>query len=386
MQHNPAHPPTPAAGEADGARLVPIGAALAGALVLATAGAAGLVAVALAVLGAPELQPSRTVTLKQLLDVIKLAFASIAGIGGVIALVVAYRRQRVTEATARLEHAKEGRERTRLFNERFAAACGQLGDESAAVRLAGVHALAGLADDWPSGRQTCIDVLCAYLRMPYEDDPPPDATVERLIRLRSMREVRRTIWSVIGSHLRAGASPSWAGHDFDFTGAVIDCHVPFFGIEIPSGVMTFNEARIIRGNVWLHNAEFSGGEVIFANIELLGGELAFQRATFRRGVVWFVGANFSGGEVSFGWTHFCGAEVWFPKARFAGSRTWFDHIRFSAGKAYFGDAQFLSGDITFEDARFEGGEVDLRAVTGVDPAALALPPSAPGLLLPPSSQ
>jgi hypothetical protein len=31
--------------------------------------------------------------------------------------------------------------------------------------------MAGLADDWPENRQTCIDVLCAYLRLPYEPDP-----------------------------------------------------------------------------------------------------------------------------------------------------------------------------------------------------------------------
>ena len=48
----------------------------------------------------------------------------------------------------------------------------QLGDyKPAAVRSAGVYAMAGLADDWEANRQTCVDVLCAYLRMPYEPDP-----------------------------------------------------------------------------------------------------------------------------------------------------------------------------------------------------------------------
>jgi len=27
--------------------------------------------------------------------------------------------------------------------------------------------MAGLADDWPENRQTCVDILCAYLRLPY---------------------------------------------------------------------------------------------------------------------------------------------------------------------------------------------------------------------------
>src|SRR5215475_7505150 len=63
-------------------------------------------------------------------------------------------------------------QRTRTLNERFATAAGQLGsDKPPAVRLAGVYAMAGLADDWPENRQTCVDVLCAYLRLPYDPDP-----------------------------------------------------------------------------------------------------------------------------------------------------------------------------------------------------------------------
>ena len=62
-------------------------------------------------------------------------------------------------------------QRTRTLNERFATAAEQLGSDKPAVRLAGVYAMAGLADDWEENRQTCVDVLCAYLRMPYEPDP-----------------------------------------------------------------------------------------------------------------------------------------------------------------------------------------------------------------------
>ena len=62
-------------------------------------------------------------------------------------------------------------QRTRTLNERFATAAEQLGSDKPAVRLAGVYAMAGLADDWKENRQICVDVLCAYLRMPYEPDP-----------------------------------------------------------------------------------------------------------------------------------------------------------------------------------------------------------------------
>ncbi|GAA3257637.1 pentapeptide repeat-containing protein [Nonomuraea helvata] len=327
-----------------------------------------------------------TLSLASLLEMIKISGASVAGVGGVIALVVAYRRQRVVETTSALEHSKEDRERSRVFNERFATACGQLGEDNAAVRLAGVHALAGLADDWPAGRQTCIDVLCAYLRMPYEISPEPDASMEHRLHLRSMTEVRRTIWRIIGAHLRLEAGPSWRGHDFDFTGAMIDCDVPFFGVRLSAGTLMFNGAQIVSGNVWFHNAEFSGCEVVLSNMELIGGELSFQGATFSNGVIWLVGAEFRGGEVSFGHADFCGAEVWFHNAQFGGSKAWFDQARFGNGKAYFGTATFNGSEVTFEGARFEGGEVDLRAASGVAPSSFGLPAAAPGLLLPPPEE
>ena len=67
-------------------------------------------------------------------------------------------------------------QRTRTLNERFATAADKLGDDKPpAMRLAGVYAMAGLADDWKKNRQTCIDVLCGYLRMPYEPYPGEQA-------------------------------------------------------------------------------------------------------------------------------------------------------------------------------------------------------------------
>src|SRR6516164_9013904 len=105
-------------------------------------------------------------------------------------------------------------QRTRALNERFATAAEQLGSEKPAVRLAGVHAMAGLADDWEENRQTCVNVLCAYLRMPYKPDPGQDAP-ERLA-FEANREVRHTVISVIAAHLQQDAAPFWHDLDFDF--------------------------------------------------------------------------------------------------------------------------------------------------------------------------
>jgi hypothetical protein len=87
---------------------------------------------------------------------------------------------------------------------------------AASVRLAGVYAVAGLADDWIAQRQVCINVLCAYLRMPYR------ANEESPGRKEGEKEVRATIVRVIRDHLRDNAPSNWHGHNLDFTGAVFD--------------------------------------------------------------------------------------------------------------------------------------------------------------------
>lgn len=56
--------------------------------------------------------------------------------------------------------------------ELYTKAADQLGSEQAAVRLAGLYALERLAHNNPGQRQSIVNVICAYLRMPFT---PPDA-------------------------------------------------------------------------------------------------------------------------------------------------------------------------------------------------------------------
>ncbi|HET6732090.1 MAG TPA: hypothetical protein VFH65_05355, partial [Mycobacterium sp.] len=80
-------------------------------------------------------------------DVVKAALPAIAGIAVAVALVVVYRRQKGSER--------------REFEQRFGAATNQLGGSDVAVRVAGVYALAAVADESPAfaRRQQCIDML-----------------------------------------------------------------------------------------------------------------------------------------------------------------------------------------------------------------------------------
>ena len=271
-------------------------------------------------------------------------------------------------------------QRTRTLNERFATAAEQLGsDKPAAVQLAGLYAMAGLADDWEENRQTCVDVLCAYLRLPYRPDPgAKDSTYEQLA-FRASREVRHTVIRVITARLRDGAPVSWRDLSFDFTGAIFDGadfssamfsggQVSFTSATFSGGRVDFTGATFSGGRVDFTRAKFSGGRVDFTRATFSGGRVDFTRATFSGGTVDFTGATFSGGLVYFGATFssgtvnfayatFSGADVGFRDATFSGSKIDFTGATFSRGKVWFGRAMFSGGTVNFAFAAFSGSKV-----------------------------
>ena len=234
------------------------------------------------------------------IDITKLSFTVAGGVGAALALVVAYRRQRDIE---------QGR-----FVERFGAAAAQLGDHDVAVRIAGVYAMAGVADESTGARrQQCVDVLCGYLRLPYSpelganhqsklvvteprtgDDGSPLGQQERHLEYRQNdKEVRVTIVRVIADHLR-DHEYRWSKCDFDFRTAHLE-------------------------DVDLRHAMF-------------GGTTRFNKATFS-GPAWFNGATFS-------------ADAWFQEVKFSGL-AWFNKATFSGdvfNKAMFSTATFAGTD------------------------------------------
>ena len=277
-------------------------------------------------------------------------------------------------------------QRTRTLNERFAAAAGQLGsDKPPEVRLAGVYAMAGLADDWEENRQTCVDVLCGYLRMPYEPDPGDEAASPQRLAYRASREVRHTVIRVITAHLQGGAAVSWQCLDFDFTGVVFDGG-DFTSAGFSGGTVLFTDARFSDDEVGFYDAEFSGGMIDFTGAQFSGGTVDFSGAVFSGSTVSFglsvfsgstidfTQAQFSGGSISFGnvgffrgmifftGARFSGGEVGFHNARFSGAEVGFDLSEFSGGTVDFTGAQFSGGTVDFLTAQFSGGGVDFSGV------------------------
>lgn len=343
-------------------------------------------------------------------EVLKVALTIVAGFGGIVALVVAYRRQRDSE------HTK--------FNALFDAAAQQLGGDNPALRIAGIYSMVAAADSTTdvTQRQQCINVLCAYLGSSFSEgaaggdvgshEAPGAEAVGNVDGSsgvatpldRADRQMSRLIVRVLAQHLVPGVTNSWSRHHFDFSDAYL-VDADFSGC-------------VFESTVWFPRAVFSGEHTIFANTvfhgrtrfdgcRFLAGTTNFRHAEFTCPVVIFKGAVFAGGDTSsvtfvgakfnnarqdrdpmvanfsdvtfasavsfaemttssvgmvFDGSRFRGAYTFFSNAtfdslasfrgvEFAGS-TDFREAKFRGDRAHFGNARFIGSSAFFTDAEF----------------------------------
>lgn len=149
------------------------------------------------------------------LDALRTAASLVIGTGGAAALLLAARRQRYVELD--LEQ-KEHDANERRVTELYGKAADQLGSDKAPVRLAGVYALERLAQDQPQHRQTVVNLLCAYLRMPYTPPRSPEETEAAQEQL-----VRTTVQDVLEIHLQpADQTRFWPDIDLRITGTTLE--------------------------------------------------------------------------------------------------------------------------------------------------------------------
>ena len=329
------------------------------------------------------------------LDAVRTGLAAGAGAGAAVGLMLAFRRQHHQEIATDLTD-RDATERR--ITELYTKAVEQLGSDKAPVRLGGLYALERLAQDNPAHRQTIVNVICAYLRMPFSADGagqqaggrrgPGQSPAPRLKRStdgigdtwQQERQVRLTAQRILAEHLRDDRAedkrstdpPSprfWPDIRLDLAGATL------IDFNLENGVMadadftgaTFSgDARFdgatFSGIAWFSGATFSGGA--WFDGATFSGDARFLTATFS-GDAWFIGATFSGGagfhEATFsGDAGFDGAtfsgDAEFRGATFNGG-AWFDGATFS-GNAQFDGATF-SGSAPFDGATFSGGEASL---------------------------
>ncbi|WP_367136454.1 pentapeptide repeat-containing protein [Saccharothrix sp. HUAS TT1] len=244
------------------------------------------------------------------LDVVRTASGIVLGTGGAAALLLTARRQRYTE----LDLAQKDHDATeRRVTELYGKAADQLGSDKAPVRLAGLYALERLAQDNPAHRQTIVNLVCAYLRMPFT--PPPEARARTRVGPRDAHrfqelEVRQTATALLASHLRPDRPEAfWADIALDLSNATLV-------------KPTLTHARIrsasFAGTTFFGQATFRGTEVtgVADFRETCFRDLAdFRRVRFGDSV--FRGAVFEGGT-DFG-VH--------TEAKLAGARTRTGEVR-----------------------------------------------------------
>lgn len=154
---------------------------------------------------------------------------------------------------------------------RYQDAADQLGHGKAPVRLAGVYAMGRLADEWPERRQECVDVLCAYLRM-----PPANLSHDEIV-------VRRAIWRLFNNRLDPqSARTDWGDLRFDFTGASIQ--------DVSLRHARFRTEALYTGATFVGQCHFQsilfGAGASFRDIKVVGSFRASlrsaERTSFRR--------------------------------------------------------------------------------------------------------
>lgn len=174
---------------------------------------------------------------------------------------------------------------TSHLTERFESAAGQIGNDNDAVCIAGLYAMAQLADTWADSRQACIEVLCAHYRRS------------------GNRAAAGTVLAIIVQHLRPGSGVGWGACRFDLSRTDID-GADFSGIVLGRGRMDFTGSR------------FSGATT-FDGAVLSGSALVFSAAEFTDGCnVSFDGAQFAGGDLDLSDCRIEAGEVHFVGTRF----------------------------------------------------------------------
>ena len=304
--------------------------------------------------------------------------------------MLAFRRQRHQQSATILSDLDATERRV---TELYAKAVEKLGSDKAPVRFGGLHALERLAQDNPAYRQTIVNVICAYLRMPFSPTTlaskrePEIADSQKGPGIESRmgtdgigstwqqeRELRLTAQRILTEHLHDDRSkdkksmpPSsrfWNNICLDLAGATL------IDFSLANGVLAdanFHRA-IFTGDASFTRAAFTGaarfggatfhGDALFGGA-VFGGAANFPEADFR-GDALFGEAAFTRGA-GFRRAAF-GRGAGFRKVSFADD-AWFDKATFT-GHASFGEAAFTR-DAWFDKAAFgRGVSFDEAAFTG----------------------
>lgn len=333
-------------------------------------------------LGTRSIQRGSSLSATEIYDVVRTALLVTGGVGALVGLLVAYRRQRVAEAAHALtmdaqlfeerirtaaidlqervaEHDQHDANERRL-TEMYTKAVEHLGSKSAAVQMGGLHALERIGESNPQFRQTIINVICSFLRLPYrpierrpgKKETRTEAELEPVF---NMAHVRWAAQDILHRHLTpeqpndryeayAIVNPSirrrWLE---DFSRGQLDNRVSRGDEFWPGMHLDLKHAHLIGVN--FRNAHLASADFSYASFYSASN---FLGITIKNDVA-FAGAKFDGPA------HFAGGEfqagAYFYRARFKSTAS-FD------GCLFHGNADYVDSSYhhvaSFQDSTFRG--------------------------------
>ena len=280
--------------------------------------------------------------------------------------------------------------------ERFLKAVELLDSAHSYTRLGGVHALVGLADEYLTDEslsaeekraegQRIIDILCAYIRSPFElafrydefsqDKPNPHGSyrenhqefsvhraellAEAKVRQRALQEIHRRLRHFPQGDRRSYVEGSWSGFEYDFSNSVffypVDMKDSWYQNSVDFSGRTYYTSAEFSGSTYERNAYFCDStyyDWVFFNNSTYCGEAQWSGSTYHDSARFNWSVYY--GEVSFHDSVY-GGSVFFDQSLYYDEALF--HSSTYRGEAGF-DGSLYRGSVFVSDSVFEG-EVSL---------------------------
>ena len=276
--------------------------------------------------------------------------------------------------------------------ERFLKAVELLDSAHSYTRLGGVHALVALADEYLTDEsllaeekrtegQRIVDVLCAYIRSPFElafrydelsqDKPNPHSAyrenrqefsvhraellAEAKVRQQALQEIHRRLRHFSQGDRRNYVEGSWSGFEYDFSNSVffypVDMKDSWYQNSVDFSRCTYYTSAEFNGSTYERSAYFCDStyyDWVFFNNSTYCGEAQWSGSTYHD-------------SARFNWSVYYG-EVSFHDSVYGGSvffdqSLYYDEALFYSstyrGEAGF-DGSLYRGSVFVSDSVFEG--------------------------------
>ena len=265
--------------------------------------------------------------------------------------------------------------------ERFLKAVELLDSAHSYTRLGAVHALVGLADEYLADKslseeekhtegQRIVDVLCAYIRAPFElafrydelsQNKPSQHGVygdnhqdfymhkaelltEAKVRQQALQEIHRRLHHFPQGHRRNYVEGSWSGFEYDFSNSVffypVDMKDSWYQNSVDFSGCTYYDSAEFNGSTYERSAYFCDStyyDWVFFNNSTYCGEAQWSGSTYHD-------------SARFNWSVYYG-EVSFHDSVYGGS-VFFDQ------SLYYDEALFYSstyrGEAGFDGSLYRG--------------------------------